>query len=128
MSMVDGVCLVVCATEGPMPQTKFVLKKALSHKLKPIVVINKVDRESSRVGEVENEIFDLFCSLEANDDQLDYPVIYASARNGWAIKNAEGIKDEKLRNLGVNDLLDSIALHIPAPQVNITGDLKMLVS
>ena len=61
MSMVDGVCLVVCATEGPMPQTKFVLKKALSHGLKPIVVINKVDRDSARVEDVENEIFDLFC-------------------------------------------------------------------
>jgi GTP-binding protein len=68
MSMVDGVCLVVCATEGPMPQTKFVLKKALSHKLKPIVVINKVDRDSARVSEVENEIFDLFCALDATDD------------------------------------------------------------
>ena len=68
MSMVDGVCLVVCATEGPMPQTKFVLKKALSHGLKPIVVINKVDRDSARVEEVENEIFDLFCLLEANDE------------------------------------------------------------
>ena len=89
MSMVDGVCLVVCATEGPMPQTKFVLKKALSHNLKPIVVINKVDRESARVAEVENEIFDLFCNLEANDDQLDYPVIYASARNGWAINKMD---------------------------------------
>ncbi len=68
MAMVDGVCLVVCATEGPMPQTKFVLKKALQHKLKPIVVINKVDRDSSRVEEVENEIFDLFCQLDANDE------------------------------------------------------------
>ena len=78
--MVDGVCLVVCATEGPMPQTKFVLKKALSHNLKPIVVINKVDRDTARLGEVENEIFDLFCTLDATDDQLDYPLIYASAR------------------------------------------------
>ena len=68
MSMVDGVCLVVCATEGPMPQTKFVLKKALSHGLKPIVVLNKVDRESARTGEVENEIFDLFCTLDASED------------------------------------------------------------
>ena len=68
MTMVDGVCLVVCATEGPMPQTKFVLKKALSRGLKPIVVINKADRPSSRIDEVESEIFDLFCNLEANDD------------------------------------------------------------
>jgi len=66
--MVEGVCLVVCATEGPMPQTKFVLKKALQYGLKPIVVINKVDRPSSRVDEVESEIFDLFCNLDATDD------------------------------------------------------------
>jgi GTP-binding protein len=68
MSMVDGVCLVVCATEGPMPQTRFVLKKALSHNLKPIIVINKVDRDTSRVTEVENEILDLFCNLDATED------------------------------------------------------------
>ena len=68
MTMVDGVCLVVCATEGPMPQTKFVLKKALERGLKPIVVINIVDRPSSRIEDVENEIFDLFCNLEANDE------------------------------------------------------------
>lgn len=109
MSMVDGVCLVVCATEGPMPQTKFVLKKALSHNLKPIVVINKVDRESSRTEDVVNEIFDLFCQLDANDDQLDYPLIYASARNGWAVND---LKSDKK---GVNDLLDCIVENIPSP-------------
>jgi GTP-binding protein len=98
MQMVDGVCLVVCATEGPMPQTKFVLKKALSHKLRPIVVINKVDRDSSRVQEVENEIFDLFCSLDATDEQLDYPLIYASARSGWAVKDRNG-KRENVEDL-----------------------------
>ena len=68
MTMVDGVCLVVCATEGPMPQTKFVLQKALSHGLKPIVVINKVDRDTARLESVENEIFDLFCNLNATDE------------------------------------------------------------
>lgn len=68
MSMVDGVVLVVCATEGPMPQTKFVLQKALKRGIKPIVVINKVDRPSSRVDEVENEVLDLFCNLDANDE------------------------------------------------------------
>jgi len=99
MSMVDGVCLVVCATEGPMPQTKFVLKKALSHNLKPIVVINKVDRDSARVEDVENEIFDLFCQLEANDEQLEYPLIYASARNGWAIKDRKSEKRENVEDL-----------------------------
>ena len=99
MSMVDGVCLVVCATEGPMPQTKFVLKKALSHNLKPIVVINKVDRDSARVQDVENEIFDLFCQLEANDEQLEYPIIYASARNGWAVKDKAADKRENVEDL-----------------------------
>lgn len=80
MNMVDGVCLVVCAIEGPMPQTRFVLRKALQRGLKPIVVINKADRTPNRVGEVENEIFDLFCSLDATEDQLDYQLVYASAR------------------------------------------------
>jgi len=89
MSMVDSVCLVVCATEGPMPQTKFVLQKALSRGLKPIVVINKVDRPTSRLDEVESEILDLFCNLDASDDQLEYPTIYASAKNGWAIKSMD---------------------------------------
>ena len=68
LQIVDGVCLVVCATEGPMPQTKFVLRKALAQNIKPIVVMNKVDRDTSRVQEVENEIFDLFCSLDATDE------------------------------------------------------------
>lgn len=72
MSMVDSVCLVVCATEGPMPQTKFVLQKALNRGLKPLVIINKVDRPTARIDEVESEIFDLFCNLDANDDQLEY--------------------------------------------------------
>ena len=102
MTMVDGVCLVVCATEGPMPQTKFVLQKALSRGIKPIVVINKVDRPSSRVDEVENEVFDLFCNLEANDEQLEYPVIYAAAKDGWAINSL----DPERKREGVSDLLD----------------------
>jgi GTP-binding protein len=102
MTMVDGVCLVVCATEGPMPQTKFVLQKALQRGIKPLVVINKVDRPSARVEEVENEIFDLFCNLEANDEQLDYPIIYSAATQGWAIKDLDG------ERTGVKDLLDSV--------------------
>lgn len=80
MDMVDGVILVVCASEGPMPQTRYVLKKALQRGIKPIVVMNKVDRESSRPIDVENEIFDLFCSLNANEEQLDYPLLFGSAR------------------------------------------------
>ena len=108
MTMVDGVCLVVCATEGPMPQTKFVLQKALQRGLKPIVVINKVDRPTSRVSEVENEIFDLFCNLEANDDQLEYPVVYAAAKNGWAVNSLDASDRSD-----VKDLLDTIIEAIP---------------
>ena len=122
MTMVDGVCLVVCATEGPMPQTKFVLKKALAHGLKPIVVINKVDRESNRLGDIENEIFDLFCTLDASDEQLDYALIYASAKSGWAVKDPKGPREN------VTDLFEAVVKHIPAPKEQITGDLKMLVS
>ena len=85
LSMVDGVCLLVDASEGPMPQTKFVLMKALQRNLRPLVVINKVDRDTARLGEVENEIFDLFVSLDATDEQLDFPIIYASAKQGWAV-------------------------------------------
>ena len=80
MNMVDVVCLVVCATEGPMPQTRFVLMKALQRGLKPIVIINKADRDSNRLGEVENEVFDLFCQLNATDEQLDYTLVYTSAK------------------------------------------------
>ena len=122
MTMVDGVCLVVCATEGPMPQTKFVLKKALQRGLKPIVVINKVDRPTSRVAEVENEIFDLFCNLEADDDQLEYPVVYAAAKNGWAVNSMDSEK------VGVKDLLDTVVNAIPAPGMDPKGDFKMLVT
>ena len=86
LSMVDGVVLLVDSSEGPMPQTKFVLGKALKLGLRPIVVINKADKADARVDEVLDEIFDLFVSLNANDQQLDFPVLYASGRNGWAVK------------------------------------------
>jgi GTP-binding protein len=122
MSMVEGVCLVVCATEGPMPQTKFVLKKALDRGLKPIVVINKVDRPSSRVDEVESEIFDLFCNLDASDDQLEYPTIYAAAKEGWAINALDR------ERVGVDDLLECVANVIPPPNVDIDGDVSMLIT
>ena len=111
LSMVDGVILVVCSTEGPMPQTKFVLQKALKHNLLPIVVVNKVDRENNRVGEVENEIFDLFCSLDATDKQLEYPLFYASAKEGWAIP------DLKKKKKGVDELFNTIISHLPPPKV-----------
>lgn len=110
LSMVDGVILLVDSSEGPMPQTKFVLGKALKVGLKPIVVINKADKPDARVDEVLNEIFDLFVSLDADDEQLDFPVLYASGRNGWAVKDLE--HDEK-KDLKV--LFELILSHVPAP-------------
>jgi GTP-binding protein len=122
MDMVDGVILVVCAAEGPMPQTRYVLKKALARGLKPIVVINKVDRDAARIIDVESDILDLFCTLNANEDQLDYALLFASARNGWAVKN---MKDEKST---VRALLDSIVEKIPHPKVDTEKEFSMLVS
>ena len=83
LSMVDGVVILVDAAEGPRPQTKFVLGKALKLGLRPIVVINKIDRQDARPEEVLNEIFDLFVAMDASDEQLDFPILYASGRNGW---------------------------------------------
>lgn len=111
LSMVDGVVLVVCATEGPMPQTKFVLQKALEHSLPPIVVLNKMDRDTKRKEEVENEVFDLFCSLEATDKQLEYPTLYASAKQGWVTYDINN------KEQGVNDLLNTIIKHFPTPKI-----------
>ena len=85
--MVDGVCLVVCATEGPMTQSKYVLRKALERNLKPIVIINKVDRSTARSSEVANDIFSLFCDLNCPDDLLEYPLYFASGKNSWAVEN-----------------------------------------
>ena len=90
--------------------------------MKPIVVINKVDRPTSRIEEVESEVFDLFCNLEADDDQLEYPTIYAAAKDGWAISELNNQKE------GVEDLLEAIADHIPPPDVDIDGDFKMLIT
>lgn len=112
LSMVDGVCLLVDATEGVMTQTKFVLTKALNAGLKPIVVINKVDRPTARVQEVENEIFDLFVSLEANDEQLEFPTLYASAREGWAVQD--------LKNgprVDMEPLFQTVIKHVPIPKI-----------
>lgn len=122
MNMVDGVILVVCAAEGPMPQTRYVLKKALARGLKPIVVMNKVDREASRVVDVENEILDLFCNLNATEEQLDYSLLYASAKNGWAVKN---MNDQKVN---VKDLLEAIVARVPHPVVDTEKPFSMLVS
>jgi len=122
LKMADGVLLLVDAFEGPMPQTRFVLTKALEHKLKPIVVINKVDRENSRPDDVVNEVFDLFVQLGANDDSLDFPVIYASAREGWATAKLE----KKTTNLKV--IFDTIIKKIPPPKAVPDAPLQMLVT
>lgn len=95
MKMVDGVVLVVDAYEGTMPQTRFVLKKALEQNLKPVVVVNKIDKPSARPEGVVDEVLDLFIELEANDEQLDFPVVYASAVNGTASLNSEQQEDRK---------------------------------
>ena len=120
LGMTDGVILLVDAAEGPMPQTKFVLSKALAQGLKPIVVINKVDRSDARAKEVINEIFDLFVALDATDQQLDFPVLYASGRDGWC--NYE--LDQKKENL--HPLLDLILNHVNEPEVNLSKPFAML--
>jgi GTP-binding protein len=94
----------------------------LSRGLKPIVVINKVDRPSSRVEEVESEIFDLFCNLDASDDQLEYPTVYAAAKEGWAVTDLESKRE------GVTDLLNVINEFVPSPDVNVEDDFTMLIT
>lgn len=126
LSMVDGVVLVVDATEGPMSQTKFVLTKALNRGLKPLVVINKVDRETSRLnGDVENELFDMFVALEADDDQLEFPVLYASAKQGWAVRDLDDA-DEKRDSMTA--LLDEIIKYVPSPVADATAPFSMAVT
>ncbi len=122
LSMVDGVIILVDAAEGPMPQTKFVLSKALALGLRPIVVINKVDRPDRRIDEVLNEIFDLFISLDANDLQLDFPTLYASGRNGWASE-----KDDE-QGTDLKPLFDIMKRHVPAPDVDKEAPFAMLTS
>ena len=122
LSMVDGVVLLVDAAEGPMPQTKFVLGKALKLNLRPIVVINKIDRSDARQDEVLDEIFDLFIALEANDQQLDFPVVYASGRNGWAVKELEDDRAD------LAPLFNLILEHVPAPIGDDEALFTMLVT
>lgn len=126
MSMVDGVALVVDATDGPMTQTKFVLSKALARGLSPFVIVNKVDRPTGRPGEVYDEVFDLFDSLGASDEQLDFPIIYASARDGWALPDVPE-KDQKGDSMDI--VYKTLVDHVPAPNVGETkGPFKMLAS
>jgi len=122
LKMVDGVLLLVDAYEGPMPQTRFVLRKALSMKLKPIVVINKIDRKEARPEEVIDEIFDLFIELEASDDQLDFPVVYASGRDGIAFHEI-GEDSSDLR-----PLFDTILKHVPSPAGDVNAPFQLLIS
>ena len=122
LSMVDGVILLVDAAEGPMPQTKFVCGKALALGLRPIVVVNKIDRPDARANEVLDEVFDLFVTLEANDDQLDFPVLYASGRGGYA-----GPTDD-VRSGDLKPLFEKIVDHVPPPSGDPEAPFRMLVS
>ncbi|MSP75519.1 MAG: translational GTPase TypA [Rhodospirillaceae bacterium] len=122
LSMVDGVVLLVDAAEGPLPQTKFVLGKALRLGLKPIVLINKVDRSDARAHEVHDEVFDLFSALEASDEQLDFPTLFASARQGWAATSLEA------EHKDMEPLFDLVIKHVPPPKVDPDPAFRMLVT
>ena len=122
LKMADGVLLLVDAFEGPMPQTRFVLTKALEHKLCPIVVINKVDRVNSRPDDVVNEVFDLLVQLGAESEALDFPLVYASAKDGWATADLENRTDN------VNVIFEAIINNVPSPKVSPDDPLQMLVT
>lgn len=122
MSMVDSVCLIVDAQDGPMPQTRFVTQKAFERGLRPIVVINKVDRPSARPDWVLDEVFDLFDKLGASEEQLDFPVIYASGLNGLAGNAPDELADN------MDPLFEMIVEHVPAPQVDVDGPFQMQIS
>ncbi|MCW5750958.1 MAG: translational GTPase TypA [Alphaproteobacteria bacterium] len=122
LSMVDGVVVLVDAAEGPMPQTKFVTSKALRLGLRPIVVINKVDRPDARAHEVHDEVFDLFAALDANDEQLDFPTLFASSKQGWA---ATGLEAERK---DMTPLFDLVLRHVPPPEAEPDRPFRMLVT
>ena len=122
LSMVDGVILLVDAAEGAMPQTKFVTGKALALGLRPIVVVNKIDRQDARAQEVLDEVFDLFVSLEASDEQLDFPVLFASGRNGYAGPTVD------VRAGDLSPMFQTIVDHVPAPSADPDGPFKFLVT
>src|SRR5262252_317142 len=122
LKMADGALLLVDAAEGVMPQTRFVLRKAFECGLRPIVIINKIDRPDARPTEVLNAVFDLFCELEADDATLDFPTIYASGRNGVATT------DLAVTPADIRPLFDAILKHVPAPEVDADGPLQVLVT
>jgi len=121
LSMVDGAVLLVDAAEGPMPQTKFVLAKALKVGLRPIVALNKIDKDEARPDHVVNQVFDLFAALGADEDQLDFPILYGSAKQGWMADTPEGPKET------VAPLFDLIVRHVPEPQTE-AGPFRMLAT
>jgi len=118
LNLADGVLLLVDAAEGPMPQTRFVLDKALELNLKAVVVVNKADKPDARCDAVHDMVFDLFAELEANDEQLDFPMLYASGRDGWAVKNLDDPRDS------IKPLMDAIIEHIPGPPIH-EGPVQM---
>ncbi len=122
LCMADGVILLTDAAEGPMPQTKFVLGKALAQGLRPIVVINKIDRGDARPEEVVDEVFDLFVALDANEEQLDFPILYASGRSGWCVRDLDDPRDN------LHPLLDVILAHVRPPQVDPSAPFAMLAT
>ena len=122
LSMVDGVMLLVDASEGPLPQTRFVLRKALERGLPPIVVLNKIDRADARPKEVLNEVYDLFIDLDATEDQIDFPVLYTNARDGVASTEPATAGED----LGV--LFEAIVEHVPPPRGDVDSPLQLLVA
>ena len=121
LNMVDGVVVLVDASEGPLPQTKFVVSKALKRGLRPIVAINKIDRPDERHLDVLNEVFDLFANLDATDEQLDFPVLYGSGRNGWMARDPSGPQED------LAPMFDLILEHVPPPAVD-DGPFRMLAT
>ena len=122
MNMADGCVLLVDAVDGPMPQTRYVLQQAMGYGLKPIVVINKIDRPEIRVQEVKNEIDDLFLELAIEESQLDYPVLYASARDGYAVSS---IEDDPI---DITPILEAILTEVPAPSGSVSEPFQLLVT
>mgnify|MGYP001395534291 FL=1 len=122
LTMVDGAILLVDASEGPLPQTRFVLKKALENRLQVLVVVNKIDRQDARPDEVLNEVYDLFIDLEADDEQIDFPVFYAIGREGIAKTSL----DADSSNL--EPLLDGVVEHVPPPRFKEEAPFQMLVA
>src|SRR5262245_2653407 len=122
LKMVDGVMLLVDASEGPLPQTRYVLRKALEARLPAVVVVNKIDRQDARPGEVLNEVYDLFIDLDATEEQLEFPVLYTNAKAGVA-KTAPDGPGEDLR-----PLFDALVAHIPPPAAKGAGPLQLLIA